>query len=60
MSKHRDPYGPVTLTCPPKKHNRYSFELKAKVALATQKNEEAISELSTRFGVHPRMINSWK
>jgi len=43
-----------------KKRNRYSPEFKAKVALAALKNEETISELAGRFGVHPTMINSWK
>jgi len=43
-----------------KKRNRYTPEFKAKVALAAMKNEETISELSARFGVHPTMINSWK
>ena len=43
-----------------KKRNRYTPELKAKVALAALKNEETISELAARFGVHPTMINSWK
>ena len=43
-----------------KKRNRYTPEFKAKVALAALKNEETISELSARFGVHPTMINSWK
>ena len=43
-----------------KKRNRYTPEFKAKVALAALKNEETISELSARFGVHPTMINNWK
>jgi len=43
-----------------KKRNRYTPEFKAKVALAALKNEETVSELSARFGVHPTMINSWK
>ena len=43
-----------------KKRNRYTPEFKAKVALAALKNEETISELAARFGVHPTMINSWK
>ncbi len=43
-----------------KKRNKYSAEFKAKVALAALKNEETISELSSRFGVHPTMINNWK
>jgi len=42
------------------KRKRYSPEYKAKVALAALKNEETISELSARFGVHPTMINNWK
>jgi transposase len=43
-----------------KKRNRYTAEFKAKVALAALKNEETISELAARFGVHPTMINNWK
>jgi transposase len=43
-----------------KKRNRYTPEFKAKVALAALKNEETISELAARFGVHPTMINNWK
>jgi transposase len=43
-----------------KKRNKYSAEFKAKVALAALKNEETISELAFRFGVHPTMINNWK
>ena len=43
-----------------KKRNRYTPEFKAKVALAALKNEETISDLSARFGVHPTMISNWK
>jgi len=43
-----------------KKRKRYPPEFKAKVALAALKNEETMSELSARFGVHPSMINNWK
>ena len=43
-----------------KKRNRYTPEFKAKVALAALKNEETLSELAARFGVHPTMINTWK
>ena len=43
-----------------KKRTRYSPEFKAKVALAAVKNEETVSELAARFGVHPTMISTWK
>ncbi len=42
------------------KRKRYNPEFKAKVALAALKNEETISELAARFGVHPTMIAAWK
>ena len=42
------------------KRKRYNPEFKAKVALAALKNEETMSELSARFGVHPTMIAAWK
>jgi transposase-like protein len=42
------------------KRKRYNPEFKAKVALAALKNEETMSELAARFGVHPTMIASWK
>ena len=43
-----------------KKRTKHSPEFKAKVALAALKNEETISELATRYGVHPNMISNWK
>jgi transposase-like protein len=43
-----------------KKRNRYTPQFKAKVAVAALKNEETVSELAARFGVHPTMINTWK
>ena len=42
------------------KRKRYNPEFKAKVALAAIKNEETMSELAARFGVHPTMIAAWK
>ena len=42
------------------KRKRYNPEFKAKVALAALKNEETMSEISARFGVHPTMIAAWK
>ncbi len=43
-----------------KKRKQYPPEFKAKVALAAIKNEETISELAQRYGVHPNMITTWK
>lgn len=39
---------------------KYSPEFKAKVALAALKNDETVTELAARFGVHPTMIHTWK
>lgn len=42
------------------KRNRYAAEFKAKVALEAIKGERTISELGTRYGLHPNMITNWK
>ena len=42
------------------KRKQHSPEFKAKVALEAFKGEETVSELASRFGVHPTMIHQWK
>ena len=39
---------------------QHSPEFKAKVALEALEGEETVSELVSRFGVHPTMIHQWK
>jgi transposase len=48
------------LTMSKKKRQQHPPVFKVKVALAALKNEETISALATRFGVHPTLINKWK
>lgn len=42
------------------KRKRYSAEFKAKVALEAIKGEQTVSELGSRYGLHPNMITNWK
>jgi len=42
------------------KRKRYSAEFKAKVALEAIKGEQTLSELGSRYGLHPNMITNWK
>jgi transposase len=42
------------------KRKQHHPDFKAKVALEALKGEETISELASRFGVHPTMILEWK
>jgi len=39
---------------------QYHPEFNAKVALEALKGEETVSELASRFSVHPTMIHQWK
>ena len=39
------------------KRTRYSAQFKAKEAI---KSEETLTQLASRFGVHPTQISSWK
>ena len=42
------------------KRKRYSADFKAKVALEAIKGEQTISELGSRYRLHPNMITNWK
>ena len=43
-----------------KKRNQYSSDFKAKVALAAIREEESLSQLSSKYGVNANMISRWK
>jgi len=42
------------------RRKRYSAEFKAKVALEAIRGEQTISELGSRYELHPNMITTWK
>jgi transposase-like protein len=42
------------------KRRNHTAQFKAKVALAAVKNDQTISELASRFAVHPTQITQWK
>jgi len=42
------------------KRKQHHPEFKAKAGLEALKGEETVSELASRFGVHPTMIRQWK
>ena len=42
------------------KRRRFSADFKAKVALEALKGEQTLSDLATRFDLHPNMIAQWK
>jgi len=42
------------------KRKQHHPDFKAKVALEALKGEETVSELVSRFGVHPALFHQWK
>ena len=44
----------------PRKRRKYPAELKAKVALEALREEATMTELATRYDVHPNLIAKWK
>lgn len=42
------------------KRNRYSKELKSKIAIAAIKGHQTVNEIASEFGVHVSQVNRWK
>lgn len=43
-----------------KKRKTHSAQFKARVAFAAIQNDETLSQIASRFGIHPTMVSSWK
>jgi transposase len=43
-----------------RKRRRFSAEFKARVALEALSGEHTLSELASKYGVHPNQISQWK
>ena len=43
-----------------RKRRNFSSEFKARVALEALSSEQTLSELSSKYGVHPNQISTWK
>lgn len=43
-----------------KSRRRFSAEYKFRVALEAAKGQETISELASKYGLHPNQISQWK
>ena len=44
----------------PKRRRQHSAEFKFRVALEAAKESQTISELASRYGVHPTLVRNWK
>ena len=42
------------------KRNQYSAEEKTKIVLEVLREEQTVSEISARYGVHPNVLSRWK
>lgn len=43
-----------------RKRKKYPAELKAKVALEALREDQPVSQLASKYGVHPNLVANWK